>query len=358
MTAADPTARNPIESAGSKRGAISSVLLRLVKSEYFVLLLCIVYALAAYPFVPILFSAEVIGNILADMMPLLILAVGQTFVLVIAGIDLSVTAVIALAAVMGASIMTTQGGYLPGAVGVVPALILMIAAGAGVGLINGLSVTRLNMPPFLVTLATRMFFAGFAIWYTTFHTTSSSIAGLPAEFTSLADGFLLSFEAGGSTFTLPMAPVAIAVAVVVAAHLALSHSVLGRWLYAVGANRKAARISGVPVEKAIILAFVISALCGAVAGILLSARLQTGSPILGENMLLDIIGAVVIGGTSLFGGKGKVLWTVFGVLFLVLLDTTLKLLGAPLSTIFIIKGAVILLAAVLDTLRNRVFVES
>ncbi len=368
MTAADPTASrpslDPARSETTTRAAaprsepfVLAGLKRLVRSEYFVLLLCIAYALAAWPFVPVLFTAEVVGNLIADMMPLLIVATGQTFVLVIAGIDLSVTAIIALSAVIGASIMTTQGGYLPGALGVAPALVIMLGVGALVGTINGLSVTRLNMPPFLVTLATRMFFAGFAIWYTTFHTTSSSIAGLPPEFTLLSDGFVLTFNVAGSTFSLPVVPVLIAILVVAAAHVMLSYSVLGRWIYAVGANRKAARISGIPVEKTIVLAFVISALCAAIAGILLCARLQTGSPILGENMLLDIIGAVVIGGTSLFGGKGKVIWTIFGVLFLVLLDTTLKLLGAPLSTIFMIKGGVILLAAVLDTLRNRIFVE-
>jgi ribose transport system permease protein len=299
----------------------------------------------------------VAGNVVSDMMPLLVVATGQTFVLVIAGIDLSVTSVIALAGVVGASIMTSQGGYVPGAVGVAPAILAMLGVGLSVGLVNGLSITRLNMPPFLVTLATRMFFAGFAIWYTTFHTNSSSIAGLPGAFTVLGDGLTLKFDLGGSGFQLPMAPVIIAILVVVSAHLALSHSILGRRLYAVGANRNTARISGVPVEKTVMIAFAVSGLCAAVTGILLCARLQTGSPILGENMLLDIIGSVVIGGTSLFGGKGKVMWTVFGVMFLVLLDTTLKLLGAPLSTIFVIKGGVILAATVLDTLRNRIFVE-
>jgi ribose/xylose/arabinose/galactoside ABC-type transport system permease subunit len=359
MTALDQTQSDPaaIEAAAGRFHLPMRWLKRLIRSEYFVLLLCVVYALAAWPFVPVLFTPEVIGNIIADMMPLLIVAVGQTFVLVIAGIDLSVTAIIALAAVMGASIMTDAGGYLPGAIGIVPALVAMLAVGIVIGGVNGLSVTALNMPPFLVTLATRMFFAGFAIWYTTFHTTSSSIASLPPGFTAIGDGFALNFELAGSVFNLPMIPVILAIAVVIAAHLVLSHSVLGRWIYAVGANRRTARISGVPVERTIVLTFVISGFCAAITGILMCARLQTGSPILGENMLLDIIGAVVIGGTSLFGGRGRIVWTIFGVLFLVLLDATLKLLGAPLPVIFMIKGGVILAAALLDTLRNRILAE-
>jgi ribose/xylose/arabinose/galactoside ABC-type transport system permease subunit len=100
-------------------------------------------------------------------------------------------------------------------------------------------------------------------------------------------------------------------------------------------------------------AFVLSGMLAALASIVYTARLQTGTPILGERILLDVIGAVVIGGTSLFGGKGKVIWTVFGVLFLVLIDTTLKLLGASLFVIYVIKGSVILAAALLDTLRTR-----
>ncbi|WP_162914084.1 ABC transporter permease [Taklimakanibacter lacteus] len=338
----------------ARRGGFAG---RLVRSEYFVLLLCALYALAAYPFVPVLFSAEVAGNMIADMSPLLIVAVGQTFVLVIAGIDLSITAVIALSAVVGASIMTQAGGYLPGNGGVLPAILAMLGVGGAVGLLNGLSVTRLNMPPFLVTLATRMFFAGLAIWYTTFHTTSSSIADLPPLFTGLYDFVVLTLPIGESVLTLPLLPVLIAVIVVIGAHVTLSRTMLGRWIYAVGANRRTARVSGIPVESTIILAFTICGVCAALTGILMSSRLQTGSPILGENVLLDVIGAVVIGGTSLFGGKGKIVWTLSGVLFLVLLDTTLKLLGASLFLIFIIKGAVILAAATLDTLRNRIFVE-
>jgi ribose transport system permease protein len=145
--------------------------------------------------------------------------------------------------------------------------------------------------------------------------------------------------------------------VVVVAHLTLNHSALGRAIMAVGANPRTAMVSGVRVEHTITLAFVLSGICAAIAGILYSSRMETGSPITGENILLDVIGAVVIGGTSLFGGKGKIIWTVFGVFFLVLLDMTLKLIGASLFVIYIIKGSVILVAAAMDTLRNRIFAE-
>ena len=118
-------------------------------------------------------------------------------------------------------------------------------------------------------------------------------------------------------------------------------------------DSRTAYVSGVPVRTTVMAAFVLSGMLAALASIVYTARLQTGTPILGERILLDVIGAAVIGGTSLFGGKGKVIWTVFGVLFLVLIDTTLKLLGASLFVIYVIKGSVILAAALLDTLRTR-----
>lgn len=341
---------------GSATSRLGVLALAILRSDYFILYLSLLYAVCAYPFVPQLFTLEVAGNIVSEMMPLLIVAIGQTFVLVIAGIDLSVTAIIGLTAVVGASVMTQTGGYVGGPLATPAALLAMILVGAGVGAVNGLSTSRLRVPSFLVTLATRMFFAGAAVWYTTFHTTSSSIADLPASFIAIADAYVFSFVVGGNVLGLPVY-VVVAVVVVVLAHLILTHSTLGRAITAVGANPRTAMVSGIRVERTITLAFVISGVCAAIAGIIYSSRMETGSPITGENILLDVIGAVVIGGTSLFGGKGKIIWTVFGVFFLVLLDMTLKLMGASLFLIYIIKGSVILVAAAIDTLRNRIFVE-
>ena len=317
---------------------------RLVLSENVVLGLAVLYFAGIWFVVPEIASPAVLGNLLEDMMPLLLVAIGQTYVLIVRGIDLSVTAIISMAAVVGASVMSSQGGYLGGSALAVPAAVAaMLAVGVGAGAVNGLSVTRLNMPPFIVTLATRIFLAGAAIWYVTFHSPSSSIAGLPATFTRFATSDVLG---------VPLTVIVVGT-VAVAAHLALSRSQFGQWMYAVGLNPEAARISGVPVDRTIVWAFVVSGACGAGAAMIYAARMQTGSPIAGANILLDVIGAVVIGGTSLFGGRGKVLWTVFGVLFLVLLDTSLKLLGASLFLIFIIKGSVILAAAIADTQRHR-----
>ena len=328
-------------------GGTSRRVLKLVLSEYFVLVLCVVYVAAIYPFVPEILTWEVASNILGDMMPLLVVAIGQTFVLIAAGIDLSITAIVSMAAVVGASVMTGSDGYLGGSVFAVPgAVFAMLGVGLLIGAINGLSVVKLNMPSFIVTLATRMFFAGAAIWFVTFHSPSSSIAGLPATFTSFSTGSI-----AGVPYTVIVAGL-----IAVAAHLALSRTRFGRWVYAVGANPRTAQVSGIPVARTIMLTFLISGACASVAAMMYSSRMQTGSPIAGENILLDVIGAVVIGGTSLFGGKGKIIWTVFGVLFLLLIDTSMKLLGSSLFLIYIIKGGVILLAAMVDTLRHRLLV--
>jgi len=331
------------------RSGMPAWLERLILSEYLVFYLTLAYFLAVWPIVPEIATPSSLYNMLTDMLPLLVVAIGQTFVLIVAGIDLSVTSIIAMASVMGASVMTADGGYLGGTFLAVPAGILtFLLVGGLVGWFNGWAVTRLGMPPIIVTLSGLMFLSGAAIWYTTGHSETSSIAGLPRSFVAIGQG---------SISGIPNA-LWVALAVGIAAHLLLTHTVFGRWLYAIGINRKAAEVSGVPVGTAILWAFVISGVCAAIASILYTGRLETGTPVLGQRILLDIIAAVVIGGTSLAGGKGKIVWTVGGVLFLVVIDTSLKLLGMSLFVVFAVKGAVILFAAVIDAMRQRIMLRN
>ena len=318
---------------------------RLLLSEYLVVVLCLVYFCIMIPIIPRIASIQTFQNILSDMLPLIVVALGQTVILIIAGIDLSMTAVIAMTSVVGASVMTGTGGPLPGSPFAMPAGILtMLAVGASIGWFNGFCIARLRMPPFMVTLATTIFFAGVAIWYVTLRSETTSIANLPRSFVVIGQGQLYGVP---NSFW-----VALAVGVLI--HLMLTRTVFGRQLYAIGVNRVSAEVSGVPVSGRVHMAFVVSGICAAIGSILYTGRLETGSPIIGSNILLDIIGAAVIGGTSLFGGKGKVIWTVYGVLFLVLLDQSLKLMGLTLFMVFAIKGAVILAAAIADALRTKV----
>lgn len=321
---------------------------RLVLSEYLVLLLTVAYVLCLWPYVPAIVSLATGREVIIAMMPLFILGVGQTFVMVVSGIDLSVTSIAALASVVGASIMTGDNGYLAGSFLATPAALLaFFAVGMIFGAINGLLVSRVQMPPFMVTLVLQMFLSGAAIWYTSLHSEAVSIGNLPRSFVEIGSGSLIG---------LPYA-VFIAASVGLVSHWILSRTIFGRWLYAVGTNPRAALVSGVPVRKVVFFAFVISAFCAVVASIIYTGRLETGTPVLAQRVLLDVIGAAVIGGVSLFGGKAKILGVFFGVLFLTVVDKGMQLLGLSQSIVFAVKGGVILLAALLDALRNYLLVD-
>jgi ribose/xylose/arabinose/galactoside ABC-type transport system permease subunit len=325
----EPVTRPPLSSAK-----------RLLASEYWVLYVGILYFVVLLPYAPDLGSAENIRNIFSNMMPLLVVALGQTVVLISGGIDLSATSVIGLCSVIGALVMSGDSGVLARSASATPAgIAAMILTGCLVGLLNGAAITRLRMPPFIVTLTGMMFVSGLAIWLTQ----SRAIYNLPASFTGAGRGSMLG---------VPHALI-VAGSVALAVHLLLSRSLLGRWTYAAGMNAKASRISGVPVDRVLTFAYVLSGGCAAVASILYTARLETGSPVLGQRILLDVIGAAVIGGTSLFGGKGKVAWTVLGVWFICLIDNSLNMLGLSYFVVMMVKGGVILLAALVDATRTR-----
>jgi ribose/xylose/arabinose/galactoside ABC-type transport system permease subunit len=313
---------------------------RAVSSEYWVLGLSALYFAALLPFTPGLAAPDNLSNIFSNMLPLVVVATGQTIVLITGGIDLSATSTIALASVAGALVMSGDQGLMGGSAWAAPAgALVMLAVGALVGLVNGAAITKFKMPPFIVTLTTMMFFSGLAVWLTK----SKTVYNLPASFNAAGKGYFIF---------IPYALV-VAALVVAAAHVLLSRTLLGKWLYAVGHNVRAATVSGVPVDRTVIAAYVASGVCAAAASVLYTGRLETGSPVLGQRILLDVIGAAVIGGTSLFGGKGKVLWTVCGVLFITLIDNSLNLLGLSYFVIMAVKGGVILFAALLDTARTK-----
>lgn len=309
-------------------------------SEHLVTGLTVLMFIALAPFTPGFVSPANLLGILAYSLPLLIVALGMTVVMITGGIDLSVTSIIALTSVVGAQLMTGDGGVPGGNPAAAPlGVLVMLALGTTLGAVNGATITLLRLPAFIVTLASMMFLSGFAIWLTQ----SRNIYQLPDAF--LAIGKRL--------------PVALGVSAVlgVGIHLLLGRTMYGRWLYAVGQNATTAHISGVPVRTVTFAAYVTSGFCAALASVLLTGRLETGSPVLGREMLLDIIGATVVGGTSLFGGRGKIAWTLSGVLFLTVLDNALNLLNLSHFSIMTLKGAVILLAATLDVARSRLAIR-
>lgn len=341
---------------------------RLLLSEYFVLYLVVAYFLVLIPFVGGIATSSNLESLLSNAWPLLVIAIGQTFVLITAGIDLSQTAVMGLVSVIGAALITQgvqedifgtsplwgllmdqNGGRLDGVGGgLLITVVVMIAIGGLIGLFNGSAITRLAMPPFMVTLVSLTLFAAVAIWLTK----SERVGGLPLSFLDISERNLGDLSLGPLEITWSFL---IALGVAVFAHVLLAYTVFGRWLYAIGTNAETALVSGVPVARTITWAYVFSGACAALGGLLYSSRLNIGQPNLGSDgqVLLDIIGATVIGGTSLYGGKGKVLWTVFGVAFYVLLANSLNLMNLSFYTVTIVKGAVILGAVILDTQRQR-----
>jgi ribose/xylose/arabinose/galactoside ABC-type transport system permease subunit len=335
---------------------------RILMSEYLILYLCIAMFAGLYLVSPTVATPYNITNLLSNMWPLLVIAVGQTFVLIIAGIDLSQGAVVSLASVIGAAfiaqsanpivfrksplwdLMLFQDGAIlhDSVLGIPVAILAMLAVGLLIGAFNGIAVALARIPPFMVTLVTSMFVAALAIYLVK----SENIIDLPDEFALISDDF--------GFFSIAMG---IAIGVAVVAHLVLSRSIFGRWLYAIGNNPRAAIVSGVPAKKVIVATYMFSSFCAATASIIYTSRVQQGRPTLGEPLLLDIIAAVVIGGTSLAGGRGKIIWTVFGVVFLVLLGNALSLLNVPYFYIAIVKGSVILFAALLDVVRRRLALQ-
>ena len=351
---------NPIRTTGE--GAPARLAARLLMSDRFVLYLTLLLFLAVLPFIPRIASGGNVSNLLSNFWPLLVIAVGQTYVMILGGIDLSQIATIAVASVIGAAVMTSgvdpvlfektvlwgtlldeDGGLFAGHGWSMPAaLALMLLTGAAIGGLLGAIIARFDIPAFMMTLVGLLFFSAVAVWLTR----SENITRLPESYGAIADRGLYGVLSWSAL---------IAIVLTLAAHLLLSRTVFGRWVFATGMNRRAATISGVPVRRVIVWCFVISGVCAAIGSILYSARLDMGRPAFGDNLnlLLDIIGATVIGGTSLFGGRGKIIWTVYGVMLFVLLSNALNLLNLSYFTVFIVKGGVILVAAWLDVKRRE-----
>lgn len=281
-------------------------------------------------------SSQNLLGLIASLSPVVLLALGVSLVVLTGGIDLSVTAVVALVSISVGRVLTApQVVDLPSGLQLLVAVAAAFGIGIFVGALNGVLVTRTGMPSFIVTLAMMMLGSGVAVW----STGSQVVGGLPQG--PVVVGQSLAVSLGISAFA------------VLACELALRCTVAGRWVYAVGQNATASLISGVPVRRVVVGVFCASGVMAAVSALLLTARLETGSPVMGKELLLDAIGATVIGGTRLAGGVGRPLWTLVGVAFFGVLDNALNLLNVSYFAIMMIKGGVILVAAVAGASRGK-----
>ena len=289
-----------------------------------------------------------------------ILALGMTFVIVTGGIDLSVGSVVGLAGVLTAATLTS-GGVL-GAVGVVGAAmvaaIVGLGTGAATGAANGALVAYLRVAPFVVTLATMTVARGAARLFTGGVPIGFPMQGDPAYVAKTAALDALN-AVGGGRIPLPgiergfPVPALLMIAVIAVGGFVLTRTRFGRYVYAVGGNEEAARLSGVPVRGVKLAAYAISGSCAGLAAVLLTGQLRSGGPDAGLMYELNAIAAAVIGGASLLGGVGTAWGALLGALFIGVLNNALDLLGVPAFWQEIAKGAIILLAVLFDVWTKR-----
>lgn len=249
-----------------------------------------------------------------------IIAVGMTLIILTRGIDLSVGSVLALSAVITADLL--QKG-----IPVYLAVPIGLLIGAGIGLISGWLVTKMSVPPFIATLGVMTFGRGLALTYTQ----GKPITGLPDAFRFIGVGYLRS---------IPM-PVVIAFITFVIGYIALKRMKFGEYIYAIGNNEIAARLSGIPVKKYVTSTYIITGALSALAGQILIARLNSAQPVAGIGFEFDAIAAVVVGGTSFEGGEGSILGTLLGVLIIAVINNGLNLLDVPSFYQSVVKGLVI-----------------
>ncbi|MEG2188624.1 MAG: ABC transporter permease [Christensenella sp.] len=287
-------------------------------------------------FVPKFATADNLMSLLGQMSYLGIATVGLAFVLVGGGNDLSIGSIMTITGVVAAMCMSAG---MP----IAMAIIIALAVGAGIGVLNGVFVAGLGVNAFMMTLITQMLFEGIALAITN----ATSITGLPETFVAMPYETILF---------IPI-PIVIMLAVYIVGHIVLTKSVYGRELFVTGANAKAAKLVGIKIGAVLLGAYVISGILGGVAGIIVTSRLGVGSPASGSNIILDIISAAVIGGNSLFGGKGSIIGAAFGVLLLGLISNGLTLLGAEWATTMIIKGLIILLAVGIDVMSSKLMTK-
>ncbi|MDR3496397.1 MAG: ABC transporter permease [Ancalomicrobiaceae bacterium] len=267
-----------------------------------------------------------------------VLASGMTFVILTGGIDLSVGSVLALCTVVGATIMIDE--RLPAWAAIILAFIACVGTGAICGAINGWVCEKWKLPSFIVTLGMLNIASGMARVVSN----NSTITGLPRPFVDF--GNLILWGVLPSIFL-------IAIGVILIGWFILRFTVFGRFIFAIGTNEEAVRLSGHNPRTYKIAAFTISGLTAGVAAMVYLLRLNIGSPIAGIGYELNAIAAVIIGGTSLAGGKGSIIGTLVGACILQVLSTGLQLLGAEDNVKPIVIGTVIVLAVVLDAYRNR-----
>jgi ribose/xylose/arabinose/galactoside ABC-type transport system permease subunit len=285
---------------------------------------------------PFFLTAENLLNVTLQISITAIIAAGMTFVILTGGIDLSVGSLVAVVGIVATIVLKIPDAF---PLAIVAALAAGIAFGAFSGAIAGFFITRFRVTPFIVTLALMTIWRGAAFALTD----GRPVWELPEGFSTLANG---------RVFGIPI-PTLCTAAIFLLAHIALTRTVFGRYVLAVGGNAEAARLAGINTKRIFTSVYVLCGALAGVSGILLASRVNSGQPNAGMMYELDVIAAVVVGGTSLSGGRGSIVGTLLGSLLIGILRNGLNLQNVDSYVQQIVVGAVILLAVMLDQYKKK-----
>ncbi|NTZ17072.1 ABC transporter permease [Paenibacillus sp. JMULE4] len=293
------------------------------------LLLCVFFSISTEQFL----RMDNIQNIFLQSAIMGIVSIGMTYVIITAGIDLGVGSIVAVTGMVIA-------GMINSGVPIIAAILAGLLIGMISGIINGFFITRFHMAPFIVTLGMMAAARSVTLVYS------------DAQTISVYKDPFLQYLRMGKIAGIPVMILITAVLFLIAGYV-LSNTVFGRHVYAIGSNKKAAEVSGIPVKRIEMMVYVIAGTLAAVGGLMMTARLGSGTPLAGVNLELMAIAAVVIGGTSLSGGRGTIFGTLIGVLLINVLNTGMNLMNISSHYQGLIMGAVILLAALIDSVSNK-----
>jgi len=297
-------------------------------NEYRAVIILIVFTVTLGVINPRFLHVGNVTNVLNQTSINALLAAGLTIVILTGGIDISVGSILAFTGATAAILMSHD-------VNVVLVVLLALLIGVVAGGFNGLFISRWNLQPMIVTLATLSIFRG-----ATYLITNGSPVSVRSS--------LFRTIGGGKIFGVVPVPVVIMIVLFAVGHYVLTRTPFGRHIYAVGGNEEAAFLSGVSVTKTKLKAYVLSGALAAIAGLILTSRLASAQPLAGQGYELDAIAAAVIGGTSLKGGQGRILFTIIGALIIGMLNNALNLMDVSSYYQTVIKGLVILAAVLLD----------
>lgn len=327
--------------AWSLQRLLAGLFIRVGVLPFFLIAALVVFTLASPKFL----TVDNITNVARQSVYLILVSLGQMLALVTGGFDLSVGTSIAITSVISATAMVALASVFPDAVWLVIALGVLAGFGAAllIGAVNGIGIAQFGVSPFIMTLGVQSVGAGAALFIT---------GGVPIGNLPYAFGEFFGF---GRVFGMPV-PVLIAILAIIAMWVLMNRTRIGARLYAVGGNIKAANLSGINTKRTLFLAYVICALLASLAGILLTARVESGETNLGGTIALESIAAAVIAGVSLRGGIGRVESVVLGGFFIVLVQNGMNLMQIGSYMQMVLLGSLLILAVIIDQFRYRMLV--